>query len=603
MSPEEEIAIEKQRKKEARKVKEAVQLDLSKKRSECEIEELKRKVPSVDVFEDVPMSSEEDKANSDSESDSKNEFLKRNMMSISNTCSASIRFGVSDGATAAIVSGFLKDMISAGHLEANKSYLAVDRSKVSNGKEEVIRTATEKEKYKNHETDIKGIFFDGRKDNTKILTYDHLTKRYNQRIYKENHIAVTSEPDGQYRFHFTPGPSDKNKNKPAKVMAQELHSWLVENGIDETVLVLGGDSTNEMTGWSGGAIAWLEQLLERKCFWVVCNLHTNELPLRHLIIVLDGKTSSKDGFSGPIGKKLSEVNSLKRNTNFEAITGTKDVIHIPEEALKKMSTDSALSYRLLLAIRSGHLSPELAIRKCGLIVHCRWLTTGESLMMLWMSDHGFSGETLRKFRLIVNYVVNVYFPMFFEIKVKHSILDGPQHVLTLLQLLRGQPAEVVQIVSPYIQTGAWFAHSESLLLTLLASDCQADRKFAVDKVLEVRGGEQLGDLEPRPRRTPKINFEAQTIIDLIDWEKEEVHEPVFSCGLNKLKIENIVSNPLRTEYFPLHTQSTERAVKLVTEAASSVCGFEKRHGFILSRIESRKSVCSYDVKKNMVNMF
>ena len=87
------------------------------------------------------------------------------------------------------------------------------------------------------------------------------------------------------------------------MIAQELHSWMVEYGIDETVLVLGGDSTNEMTGWSGGAIAWLERLLERKCFWVVCNIHTNELPLRHLIIVLDGKTSSKDGFTGPVEKK------------------------------------------------------------------------------------------------------------------------------------------------------------------------------------------------------------------------------------------------------------------------------------------------------------
>ena len=93
-------------------------------------------------------------------------------------------------------------------------------------------------------------------------------------------------------------------------MAQELHSWMVENGIYKTVIVLGGDSTNEMIGWSGGAIAWLEGLLEQKCFWVVCNLDTNKHPLRHLIIALDGKTSSKDGFSGPFGKKLSEVHSL-----------------------------------------------------------------------------------------------------------------------------------------------------------------------------------------------------------------------------------------------------------------------------------------------------
>ena len=42
-----------------------------------------------------------------------------------------------------------------------------------------------------------------------------------------------------------------------KVIAQELHSWMVKYGIDETVEVLGRDSTNKMSGWSGGSIAWM----------------------------------------------------------------------------------------------------------------------------------------------------------------------------------------------------------------------------------------------------------------------------------------------------------------------------------------------------------
>lgn len=79
----------------------------------------------------------------------------------------------------------------------------------------------------------------------------------------------------------------------------------------------------------GGIIYWLEKLLERKVYWVICQLHTNELPLRHLIEALgkiflcisevyasynlDGKTTSKDGFSGPIGKLLSKVNEVARH--------------------------------------------------------------------------------------------------------------------------------------------------------------------------------------------------------------------------------------------------------------------------------------------------
>ena len=210
---------------------------------------------------------------------------------------------------------------------------------------------------------------------------------------------------------------------------------MVEHGVDQTVEVLGGDSTAEMTGWSGGAIAWLERFLGRKCFWVVCNIHTNELPLRHLITTLDGKSSSKDGFSGPIGKQLSHINKMKKVSSFEAIPGTEPLIELPEEIVKQMSTDASLSYKLLCAIRSGELSPELSSIKCGKIMHSRWLTTGQSIMMLWMSEHTFKGEILQKFRMIVDFVCNVYFPMFFEIKVKHSIVDGPEHIITFHRLL------------------------------------------------------------------------------------------------------------------------------------------------------------------------
>ena len=39
-------------------------------------------------------------------------------------------------------------------------------------------------------------------------------------------------------------------------------------------------------------------------------LHCNELPLRHLLASLDGPTSSKDGFTGPIGSFLSSVQEI-----------------------------------------------------------------------------------------------------------------------------------------------------------------------------------------------------------------------------------------------------------------------------------------------------
>lgn len=70
--------------------------------------------------------------------------------------------------------------------------------------------------------------------------------------------------------------------------------WLKEQGIDPDVL--GGDSTNSTTGWAGGCLCWVEKLLGKKVFWVVCTIHCNELSLRHLIERLGKYIQSKKGF-------------------------------------------------------------------------------------------------------------------------------------------------------------------------------------------------------------------------------------------------------------------------------------------------------------------
>ena len=65
----------------------------------------------------------------------------------------------------------------------------------------------------------------------------------------QNHVEI-NEYLLILRFHYTPAPGD-HRNKPAKMAALSLHEWMVKHGVDQTVLVLGGDSTNENTGWQG----------------------------------------------------------------------------------------------------------------------------------------------------------------------------------------------------------------------------------------------------------------------------------------------------------------------------------------------------------------
>ena len=59
---------------------------------------------------------------------------------------------------------------------------------------------------------------------------------------------------------------------------------------------VGCDGTAVNTGIRGGIIRLLEVALNRPLQWFVCQLHANELPLKHL----NGPTTGPHGFSSPI---------------------------------------------------------------------------------------------------------------------------------------------------------------------------------------------------------------------------------------------------------------------------------------------------------------
>ena len=200
--------------------------------------------------------------------------------------------------------------------------------------------------------------------------YDEETKKYFTRVEKEDHYTVT-DGDGIYVTHITkPGNSldeeDKDEEndveleeevdedsvvnqhesesvlnkdvekKPAEVMARLLVKSIQEHGLDATVDLLGADSTVSNTGWKAGTIAWMEKLLGRKFHWLICMIHTNELGLRCLIQKLDGKTDSRGGFSGPLGKLLKKVPNMKHNPNFKSISVGPDLIYLPPEIVKSL---------------------------------------------------------------------------------------------------------------------------------------------------------------------------------------------------------------------------------------------------------------------------
>ena len=258
---------------------------------------------------------------------------------------------------------------------------------------------------------------------------------------------------------------------------------------------------------------------------------------------------------------LNNVKDMKPNYDFERIDLGPNLIELPEEVLHDLSTDQNLLYKRCKAVKSGVLPKDVALRKSGPIVHSRWLTTAETFLEMWQKNHGLEGELLERLRTIVTFIVSEYCPMWFKIKAKYSWLEGPCHILYELSLFRLQPEHVQEILLPTLQRSAWNSHSESVLQTMICSSDREDRKFAVNKILKIRGKEEFGNMKPRAHKLPKLNIKAEKLHDLIDWKAAK--EPVFTCSLTKKKVKDCIQMPLKVPYFPLHTQGIECAIKQV----------------------------------------
>jgi hypothetical protein len=374
------------------------------------------------------------------------------------------------------------------------------------------------------------------------------------RMIIEKHESVTKEPSGRYLTHFVPEPPI-HPEKPAFKVAQALHETLIQYNSTESLMILSGDSTNQNTGWKGGTHAHLEKLLNRRLFWAICNLHTNELPLRHLITAIDGPTSSDKGFMGPVCSLLSKVNDMPFSPNFERLSGGEEIIHLPKEVLNKMRTDQTTCYKLVMGVKAGYLPTSLQDLQCGLLCHARWLTTcyqlvmgvkagclptslqdlqcgslcharwlitAQRLVFMWTRKHMLSGQNLKVLRNLVKFCLEYYFKLYFDIKVKHDIVDAPYHILTSLRILKTQPKKVQEAVTFYVKTGAWYSHPECVILSLLASPKVSDRQFAVKQILKLRGVQEYGDNSVRPRKTSKLNISTTSLTTLITWKEVDV---------------------------------------------------------------------------------
>lgn len=486
------------------------------------------------------------------------------------------RWGLSDRGAAAVSSALLQDL---GIVHENDTASIIDRSKIRRERQK-CRSKFQCDSGENEV--LRSIYFDGRKDpSRKTIIKDGV---YHPVTTIEEHIVILREPNSEYLGHVTP-PSGNAIN-----ISNAITDYCLLKKYDtQELIAIGCDGTNVNTGYENGVIRKLELHYNKSLHWFVCLLHTNELPLRHLFTSLDGATHGPKSFGGPIGKSLKEC--AQPVIKFKPIEGHEGY-PLPEIDLKELSNDQKYLYKMVLAVISGECNKDLANIQPGPISHSRWLTTAIRILRLYVS----SNEPSQNLIILATYVVKVYAPVWFSIKVKSACWEGPRHLWKLIFLTRYLPKHLKDVVDPVIQRNAYFAHPENLLLAMIKDKRPNIRKLALCRIIRTR--EQQRPNSIRQFKVPVLNFDAQEYYEMIDHESFKNIEPPLTRSLTTAEIKNYITNGEEMITFPklvCHTQAVERCVRLVTEAAAAVGDLE-RDGYIRSRLMSRSIMPRYNKK-------
>ena len=344
-------------------------------------------------------------------------YENQNRMIWSNLARMSERFQISDRAAAAIANSVMQDLSLT--TDDDKTYV-IDRSKLRREREQ-CRAEIRKKEQENFKL-VNAIYFDGRKDATQVTMQGPNDKFYRS-VQLEDHYTMVGQPGEYYLSHFS------TEDGKGRTIAQKIFNTIANTELHDKLTVVGTDGTAAMTGKFNGCIRKLEELLNKPLQWVICLLHTNELPLRHVFTMLDGTTNSPDTFAGPIGKCLTgDVSSWPVAANFKSISNPQ-FVQLPESVVNDLSTDQHYAYKICSAIIMGVVDSDLQYLKVGPIVHSRWLTLGCRILRYYVSmDEPSSNlETLTKFCL------QVYFPSWFEIKLNSQLTCGSRNFFNLVQ--------------------------------------------------------------------------------------------------------------------------------------------------------------------------
>ena len=135
-----------------------------------------------------------------------------------------------------------------------------------------------------------------------------------------------------------------------------------------------------------------------------------------------------------------------------------------------------------------------------------------------------------------------------------------------------------------------------IILSLLVDKDEPKRKLGVELIKKARNQPPKNKIRyfNKEFKEKYINFNAQSYEEMLGDlnDLEEYTEPPCTKHIDEEELDLIQSGEKKLDigHILCHSTHCERAVALTTKAAEKCCGYKARHGYILSKHHSRKSL-------------
>src|SRR5699024_8424980 len=111
--------------------------------------------------------------------------------------------------------------------------------------------------------------------------------------------------------------------------------------------------------------------------------------------------------------------------------------------------------------------------RIGPAVTSRWFTTAARILKLYTSitpEEFEKEESYPNLKTLVTYIINVYAPTVYGIKIDWKCSFGAIHFHNLIKWSRYLPPELLDVTDPTFRRNSYFAHPENILLSMLCDE-------------------------------------------------------------------------------------------------------------------------------------